>query len=65
MHIRRARTGDEKAIADVVVKTWKDAYQGIVPQSFLDSLTIDKFVQRYKETIPTNIEPMFVLEDKR
>lgn len=64
MHIRRAKTGDETAIANVVVKTWKDAYQGIVPQSFLDSLTIDKFAQRYKETIPTNKEPIFVLEDK-
>jgi ribosomal protein S18 acetylase RimI-like enzyme len=38
--IRAAETDDAPAIARVHVETWQAAYRGIIPQSYLDSLTV-------------------------
>lgn len=36
--IRRAKAGDEPAIAKVHIQCWQEAYRGLVPQSYLDAL---------------------------
>lgn len=36
--IRRALQGDEESIASVHIKSWQEAYKGIVPQEYLDQL---------------------------
>ena len=38
--IRPAETDDAPAIAKVHVETWRAAYQGIVPQDYIDTLTV-------------------------
>jgi GNAT superfamily N-acetyltransferase len=38
--IRAAEVDDAPAIARVHVDTWQAAYRGIIPQSYLDSLTV-------------------------
>jgi ribosomal protein S18 acetylase RimI-like enzyme len=38
--IRRARAEDARAIAEVHVASWKDAYAGILPHAILDGLTL-------------------------
>lgn len=38
--IRPAETDDAPAIAKVHVDTWRNAYQGIVPQDYIDTLTV-------------------------
>ncbi len=38
--IRPAEIDDAAAIARVHVDTWQDSYQGLVPQSYLDSMTV-------------------------
>jgi GNAT superfamily N-acetyltransferase len=38
MKIRNADVGDARAIADVHVRSWKSAYPGLIPQSYLDAL---------------------------
>lgn len=36
--IRSVKSGDESAIAAVHIKSWQEAYNGIIPQDYLDSL---------------------------
>jgi L-amino acid N-acyltransferase YncA len=38
--IRPAETDDAPAIAKVHVDTWQSAYRGIIPQDYLDALTV-------------------------
>jgi GNAT superfamily N-acetyltransferase len=38
--IRSARAGDEGEIANVHLNSWREAYKGLLPQSFLDSLSL-------------------------
>lgn len=37
--IRIAKVGDEHAIASVHVQSWQEAYQGLIPKDYLDSLS--------------------------
>lgn len=39
--IRLATLGDARAIATIHVEAWRAAYRGIVPDEYLDSLSID------------------------
>jgi ribosomal protein S18 acetylase RimI-like enzyme len=41
VHIRRARPTDAHGIADVHVRTWREAYLGLLPAAFLAGLSID------------------------
>ncbi len=36
--IRRALQGDETVIAQVHIKSWQEAYRGLIPQDYLDQL---------------------------
>ena len=38
MAVRRARTDDASRIAEIHVRSWQRAYQGLVPQDYLDGL---------------------------
>ena len=38
--VRRAGPGDAHAIAEVTVTSWQEAYRGILPDEFLDSLRV-------------------------
>ncbi len=40
-HIRRAREEDARGIAEVHVRTWRDAYRDQLPSSFLAALSVD------------------------
>jgi len=42
VHIRRARPGDARGIAEVHVETWREAYSGLLPDTFLDALSVDQ-----------------------
>jgi ribosomal protein S18 acetylase RimI-like enzyme len=42
MNIRPANEDDAQAIATVHVRSWQTAYRGVVPDSYLDSLSIEK-----------------------
>lgn len=41
VHLRRARKTDAVPIATVHVQTWRDAYRGLLPDTFLAALSID------------------------
>jgi L-amino acid N-acyltransferase YncA len=42
LRIRKAVSGDEQAIAEVHVASWKTTYAGLIPDSFLENLTVEK-----------------------
>jgi ribosomal protein S18 acetylase RimI-like enzyme len=42
MEVRPANVEDAREIAEIHVRTWQAAYQGIVPDEFLASLSIEK-----------------------
>lgn len=44
MRVRRAVESDARAIAEVHVASWKAAYRGMLPDSFLDRLDAEKGV---------------------
>jgi len=48
--IRRAQPDDAAAIARVYVDSWREAYAGLVPQSYLDSLSYSAFERHWRRT---------------
>ena len=49
--IRLATVEDAGAIATTHVASWKATYPGIVPQAYIDSLTIEEFAERWRSGI--------------
>ena len=63
--IREAVVADAASIATININTWKIAYKGIIPQAYLDSLSIDEKIPRWKKTIAhlkENCKQIFVAE---
>ena len=46
--VRRARVEDAHAIASVWVESWRDAYRGIVPDDYLDSIDVERWADRQR-----------------
>src|SRR6478736_193236 len=59
--IRQGRIGDEAGIANVHVESWKSTYKGLVPDSFLDSLSAEKRKPLWKKQLESN--SVFVAEE--
>ena len=51
--IRRAIPADARPIAEVHVRTWQEAYRGIVPDAVLDALDVDERERSWNEWIGT------------
>jgi GNAT superfamily N-acetyltransferase len=51
MTIRRAGVEDAGAIAEVQVRSWRAAYRGIMPQSYLDALDTGRRTDRWARWI--------------
>jgi len=51
MIIRAARPGDALRIATVHVEAWRIAYRGIVPDHFLNSLSIEERAARWRKDL--------------
>ncbi len=65
MKIRAAKPGDENAVAQIIIDTWKDAYKGIVSQCFLDSLTTEKHEALLAQQIAQSTQIIYVLESEQ
>lgn len=63
--IRRARADDAVGVAEVHVRTWQDAYRGILPDDFLDALDVDRRVEAYEQrgVLTDDERPVYVLEE--
>jgi GNAT superfamily N-acetyltransferase len=51
LHIRRATAADALSIATVHVRSWKAAYPGLIPQSYLDALTPQDRLATWEEVL--------------
>jgi ribosomal protein S18 acetylase RimI-like enzyme len=54
MLVRRMRSEDSLAVATIHTLAWQKAYKGIVDQSFLDSIDIQKRAANWKRGTETN-----------
>jgi hypothetical protein len=52
MEIRRAVADDARGIAQVHVKSWQAAYRGLLPQSYLDALSVEQREAFWVQVIP-------------
>ncbi|MBV8301697.1 MAG: GNAT family N-acetyltransferase, partial [Candidatus Dormibacteraeota bacterium] len=50
-HIRSATAGDVHAIAALHLASWRTAYRGIVPDAFLNGVTIDSRIERWTRAV--------------
>lgn len=48
LSIRRATPDDAAAIAHIHLTTWRSAYRGILPDAYLDALSLHERVQRWE-----------------
>ena len=48
--IRRARPGDAAAIAQVHVQSWREAYHGIIPQPYLERLSLPAHERQWRRS---------------
>jgi ribosomal protein S18 acetylase RimI-like enzyme len=51
VRIRRAGPEDARSIATVHVRSWQGAYPGLIPQPYLDSLTVEERVGDWEEVL--------------
>ncbi|HYS98916.1 MAG TPA: GNAT family N-acetyltransferase [Candidatus Dormibacteraeota bacterium] len=61
--VRSAEVEDATAIARVHVATWRTAYHGLLPDDFLDSLSEDRYEERWRRTIADQGSGVYVAED--
>lgn len=50
-NIRKAQAGDEQGIAQVHVDSWKSTYAGLIPQGYLETLSVEKRKAIWKQAI--------------
>jgi ribosomal protein S18 acetylase RimI-like enzyme len=62
--VRKAEVQDAAAIAHVQIESWKTTYAGIVPDSYLASLTEEDRTQRWQELLIAGKAAIFVAEDE-
>jgi len=62
--VRRADLDDAAAIARVHIDTWRTAYRGLLPDSFLDLLNHDHYTERWRRVIGDGASRVFVASDE-
>lgn len=61
--VRVACTGDAEGIARVHVATWQRAYRGLLPDAYLDGLSVDNRRAMWHASIEKGVPTVFVAED--
>ncbi len=66
LQIRLASPNDAAAIASIHVKGWQEAYRGLIPQNYLDSLNISERQQLWQKRLDASQsdQKTFVIEIK-
>jgi L-amino acid N-acyltransferase YncA len=63
MIIRRAKSDDAQGIAGVHVDSWRSTYQGIIPDDFLDNLSVEQRTELWKINIAKEENYVVVAEN--
>jgi GNAT superfamily N-acetyltransferase len=61
--LREATIADCAAVARVHVRSWQESFRGIVPQSFLDRMSVEKRAVAFEKRFPESEYRMFVAEE--
>jgi ribosomal protein S18 acetylase RimI-like enzyme len=65
VRIRRAKPEDASILAKVHVDSWQVAYQGIVPDTFLQGFTYARREKAFREALIANSEETYLAEDSQ
>jgi L-amino acid N-acyltransferase YncA len=60
MHIAPATLEDARQVAEIHVRTWQSAYQGILPAQYLASLSVEQREAMWRESIGKGVPELFV-----
>lgn len=63
--IRPAAVADAGEVARIHVETWRHAYRGIVPDSYLDGLSVERRTESWAKTISEGKTGTLVAVDER
>lgn len=59
---REATIADCPAVAKVHVRSWKESFAGIVPQTFLDKMSVEKRARAFEKGFSASFYRMYVAE---
>lgn len=62
VRIREATVADCAAVARVHVRSWRESFAGIVPQSFLDKMSVERRAEAFAGRFKDDAYRMFVAE---
>jgi GNAT superfamily N-acetyltransferase len=62
INFREATVLDCRAVARVHVQSWKESFAGIVPQTFLDKMSVEKRAKAFEERFSAASYRMYVAE---
>jgi ribosomal protein S18 acetylase RimI-like enzyme len=60
--LREATVADCPAVAKVHVQSWKGSFAGIMPQTFLDNMSVEKRAKAFEHRFPDSSYKMYVAE---
>jgi ribosomal protein S18 acetylase RimI-like enzyme len=60
--IRKAETSDVQKAADIIVRAWQTAYDGIIDPAYPQTLKIENYVPIFTRNIEENLEHILVYE---
>ena len=63
MEIRHPRTGDAPALAAVHVQSWRDAYEGLLPDDLIASMTVERRQAMWERIIESHASNAWLAED--
>jgi ribosomal protein S18 acetylase RimI-like enzyme len=63
MVLRIAEIRDAEKLAQVHVASWQAAYRGLVPDAFLDGMTIEKRTAAFTDALKIHSEETYLLEE--
>ncbi|QUJ66237.1 GNAT family N-acetyltransferase [Photobacterium sp. GJ3] len=62
IHLRNAAQADVHTIADIHVRSWKTAFDGLMPDRYIESYTLPDRVEEWQKIIRSNAETVVVAE---
>jgi len=62
---RKATVADSAAVARVHVQSWRECFKGIVPQSFLDEMSVQDRARAFRKRFPDDYYRMFIAESTK
>jgi ribosomal protein S18 acetylase RimI-like enzyme len=64
INFREATIADVLEVAKVHVQSWRESFSGIVPQTFLDKMSVENRANAFEKGFSQNFYKMFVAETK-